>query len=146
MRKTILAVAIALAMAPAGVAWAHGPSGSFEESGTTYTNNVTCNRSSGPSGSGANVYVSQLSTGAYAGANGAETCKDGNGVAGLSTIQGRIIVSTTGYVSADGDRDNPEQLRGWLRLDSSGPRCGDDAGRLDSSHPEGTDTSADCQS
>ncbi len=54
----------------------------------------------------------------YAGTNGAEFCSDNN-----QAPDGRIIV-TPNYASADGDPTNPSQGNGFVRIDSSGPSCG----------------------
>ncbi len=104
-RKLLVALTVAFVLQPA-VAWADGPSGSKEETG----NSVKC-------GEGTDTPVLGK---VYVGANGFETCSDDN-----ASPDGRIIVSFDGqYISADGDRDNPEQARGWIRVDSSGVTCG----------------------
>ncbi len=132
MRKLLLLAAcavIALAVAPVS---AHGPSGSHEENPDgTYDNQVTC-------GSGTRTPAGVV----YAGSNGAEVCNDGGAV----PVEGRVIATTDqgGYVAADGDGNNSGQAAGWARVDSSGVRCGDDAGNRDATHPTSADTSADC--
>lgn len=100
--KLLAAFVVVFALQPA-VAWADGPAGSKEKN-----NSVKC-------GEGSDTPAGRL----YGGANGVESCSDDNG-----SPDGRIIVSFDGqYASADGDKDNPEQARGFLRLDSSGPTC-----------------------
>lgn len=124
----VATVALVLAVAPA---LAHGPSGSYEENGTTWDNQVTC-------GGGTRTPAGVI----YAGSNGAEVCNDG----GVVPVQGRLIATTDqgGYVAADGDANNPGQAAGWFRIDGSGVRCGDDAGRRDATHPTSADTVQDC--
>jgi len=134
MRKLMLVAVLFLVLGTAP-ALADGPSGSREENADgTFDNDVQC-------GSGTATPVGGV---VYAGPNGAEVCNDG----GTIPIQGRIIVTTDqgGYVAVDGDRDNPgaEQTKGWIRVDGSGVRCGDDAGRRDSTHPGSEDTAEDC--
>src|SRR5688572_23614000 len=106
MRKKLLATAIVgvLSLAAGPAALAKGPAGSKESK----KNEVTCNHDNGASGSGVNVF--QGGSGAYVGSNGAEVCSDDNG-----GIDGRIIVSSEGYVAADGDDSNPEEGKGWGR-------------------------------
>ena len=132
MRKLIvLAGLLAITITPA---FADGPSGSHEEDGSTPTwdNQVTC-------GSGTATPTGPV---LYAGTNGVEVCNDGGPV----PIQGRAIVTTEqgGYVAADGDNSNPAQSAGWVRVDSNGVRCGDDAGRRDATHPTSADGVEDC--
>lgn len=135
MRKLALTgLLTALVIALAAPAFAHGPSGSREHKGRTYTNKVKCRK-------GTSTPVVGV---VYAGTNGAEVCNDGRAVIPL---RGRIIVTTQqgGYVAVDGDkRNDPAQAQGWIRIDGKGVRCGDDKGRLDSTHPSGKDTQADC--
>ena len=132
MRKllSVGALTVTLAVAPA---LADGPSGSHEEDGSpaVWDNQVTC-------GSGTNTPVATV----YAGTNGVEVCNDG----GPLPIQGRFIATTEqgGYVAADGDSSNPGQAAGWVRVDRSGVRCGDDTGRRDATHPTSVDTVQDC--
>jgi hypothetical protein len=130
MRKLLFAgaLAVSLAVVPA---LGDGPSGSHEEDGTTWDNQVTC-------GSGVNTPVATV----YAGTNGVEVCND----SGPLPIQGRAIVTTEqgGYAAADGDSSNPGQAAGWVRVDRSGVRCGDDSGRRDATHPTSVDTVQDC--
>lgn len=133
MRRFLLLLlgALLLTVAPA---LADGPSGSHEEDGSppTWDNQVTC-------GAGTATPVGVI----YAGPNGVEVC---NGGSGVIPLQGRVIATTDdgGYIAADGDADNPAEARGWIRVDSSGVRCGDDAGRLDATHPTSADTMEDC--
>ena len=59
--------------------------------------------------------------------------QENNGVTGCTNgalpIQGRVMVSGDGWAAIDGDADNnPAQLKGWARVDSSGVTCGPDAG------------------
>lgn len=129
MRRFVLTVGVlVLAVAPA---FAHGPSGSNEGDGSG-SNNVTC-------GSGTSTPAGVV----YAGSNGAEVCNDGGGAVPL---QGRIIATSDqgGYIAADGDKDNAAQAQGWIRVDGSGVRCGDDAGPRDATHPTSADMMADC--
>ena len=114
--RTKLLIAIAfVALAVLGTpALADGPSGSKENG----KNEVTCNKTSGPSGTGGNVYASGNSL--YLGSGGAEVCSDDN-----SGADGRVIVSSSGYAAIDGDSSNPAgNPQGWARLDSGGPTTG----------------------
>jgi hypothetical protein len=123
------AVVFLFASAPA---FAHGPSGSREENADgTYDNQVQC-------GKGTRTPAGVI----YAGTNGVEACND----RGPLPVQGRTIVTTNsgGYVAVDGDGNNPGITKGWIRVDRSGVRCGDDRGRRDATHPDSRDTRADC--
>ncbi len=115
MRYRIAAVlGLVLALSPA-IASAKGPSGS-KDSGQ-----VKC-------GKGAALPVATL----YAGTNGAELCSGEN-----IPPDGRIIV-TPGYVTIDGDASNPGDSSGFLRVDKSGPSCGD------AKHKDGTKKGGSC--
>lgn len=109
--KKFAAIALAGSFLLAAPAFADGPSGSKESN-----NNVTCNRTSGGGASGGNVYANGISVGG--GAGGVESCSD------TGAVQGRVIVSSSGSVAADGDKDNAEQAQGWAKLSSAGPTCG----------------------
>lgn len=115
MRKLVqvMIVAAAVLIGGAGAAQAKGPSGSTESK----DNKVTCNRNTGQSNGGANVY--QAGNGVFVSSAGVEICSDDD-----SAADGRVIVSASGYASADGDSSNPSQAQGWARLDSAGPTCG----------------------
>jgi hypothetical protein len=127
MRKLALSTAV-LALVLAGApALADGPSGSDET-----RNQVKCRK-------GTKTPVGVV----YVGTNGVEVCNDGRAVL---PVQGRVIVARAqgGYVAADGDRSNPGQAKGWVRVDRKGPRCGDTAGPLDATQPTPRDTVRDC--
>jgi hypothetical protein len=130
-RLAALVGSLVIAVTPA---IAHGPSGSHEEDGSppAWDNQVSC-------GSGTATPAGPV---LYAGSNGVEVCND----SGPVPVQGRVIATTDqgGYVAADGDGNNPAQSAGWVRVDSSGVRCGDDAGRRDATHPTSADTVEDC--
>lgn len=130
MRKAFLVLLIALASV--GTAAAHGPSGSEEDE-----NDVGCAKG---------VRVAQLGTTYYAGANGVEVCKDRHGsLKGTPvSMQGRFIVHfKKRYVTADGERNNSEQARGYARIDRTGLHCskGDD---MDSTHSRTKGESDSC--
>lgn len=105
---------------------------------TVHDNDVTC----GDNNDVAGFDVS-------AGPGGVEICNDG----GSSAPQGRVMASgdpanQSGYVGADGDKDNsPEQAQGWLGLSSESGTpiaCGDAAGNHDLTHATGDDDINDC--
>jgi hypothetical protein len=105
VKKLLIAFgALALSIGGAGTALANGPSGSSETN-----NQVTC--SGGQDVNGTKV---------YAGPNGAETCSDQAG----APVQGRIVVSSDGYASIDGDGSNDPSAQGFVRVDQNGPTCG----------------------
>lgn len=107
MRKFAAVIAMAAAATlTASPALAGGPSGSTESG-----NQVTC---------GSNSQVKNVSGYyVYVGANGVEGCnQSGPG------LQGRVIVSTSGYGSIDGDANNPTELQGYARADGGGITCG----------------------
>ncbi len=113
MREVVVAVVAAIAVAIGGSAEAKGPSGSDEKRND---NNVSS------CGTGAPAVVGHL----YVAANGAELCNDGSGAL---PAQGRIIATSDqgGYVTADGDRDNPAGVDGFVRIDADGEvHCDDD--------------------
>lgn len=117
MKRTLMGGLIIATMW--GTAVAHGPSGSYEGDRTHRTQNNQVRCAKGTAAAGYKV---------YGGTNGAEVCKDSG-----AGIQGRAIVSRSGYAAADGDANNPSAARGYLRVDRSGPRCS--AGRdQDSTH------------
>jgi hypothetical protein len=100
----ILGALILALAAQSAVAWADGPSGSKEDK----KNQVKC-------GEGNDTPTGRV----FVGPTGIESCSDDN-----TAPDGRIILSGDGqYASADGDADNPEEARGWARLDSSGLTC-----------------------
>jgi hypothetical protein len=101
--RFVLATALFIVMIPAA-ALAKGPSGSSENS----KGQVKC-------GKGVVTPVATF----YASPTGFELCDSNN-----LPPDGRIIV-TTGYVSIDGDSTNPQQSSGFIRVDKSGPSCGD---------------------
>ena len=112
------------------------PSGSTGE--TTYDNDVTCGENNDVGGF--DVFV---------GASGVEVCNDG----GASAPQGRIMASgdpanRSGYVGADGDKDNsPSQAQGFLGLSSetgTPVACSDADGNHDLSHGTSDDDITDC--
>ena len=104
MRLRTLVVAIVALLAIPTIAWANGPSGSSD------TGQVKCKK-----GVATPVIVF------YAGTNGLELCSSDN-----TPPDGRVIVSFSGkYVAADGDSSNPDQSSGFIRVDQSGPSCGD---------------------
>lgn len=114
-RKLVIASALFLVALPA-TALAKGPSGSSD------TGQVKCGKGT----------VTPVAT-FYAGPNGVELCDSNN-----LPPDGRIIV-TTGYVSIDGDKSNPGQSSGFIRVDKSGPSCGD------TKHVDSTKKGASCQ-
>ena len=118
MRKGLI-VAVVACVVMGGTALAHGPSGSYEGSKDhdVRNNNVHCAKGQSATQAGTKVYW---------GYNGVEVCKDRNGVVPAGP-QGRVYVAMTngGYVAADGDRNNPEQARGYARIDRTGPHCSD---------------------
>jgi hypothetical protein len=70
------------------------------------------------------------------GANGFELCSDDN-----TNPDGRIIVAfDKQYMSVDGDKSNGDS-DGFVRLDSTGPTCGDDK-HTDSSAGPGSSCTA----
>lgn len=107
MRKLTIALLVFAVVAQGATAWADGPSGSKEDK----KNQVKC-------AEGTDTPAGRI----YAGPNGIETCSDDG-----SAPDGRIIVSFDGqYISTDGDADNADMMAdGFIRLDSSGPSCGD---------------------
>ena len=113
--RFVLAAAMFIAVLPAS-ALANGPSGSSEKG-----NQVKCAQ-------GAPTPVGTL----YAGANGIEICSGDN-----KPPDGRIIV-TPSYVDVDGDKSNPGGSSGFLRVDKSGPSCGD------AKHTDGTKKGGSC--
>lgn len=161
MNKAVFAGLTALALAAAGPALAHGPSGSHEEdpvqrciddaTGQEVPRNADGTCPDGSTDTTFIVYDNQVACGSgtdvagvsvYAGPNGVEACNDDADL----PAQGRIIATTDdgGYVAADGDADNPTEAQGWIRVDQSGVRCGDTAGNLDSTHPGPEDGQDDC--
>jgi hypothetical protein len=99
-------------------AFAKGPSGSNEAT----NGQVKC---------GKGTVATPVGVVVYAGPNGAELC-DGNN----TPPDGRIIV-TPNYVAIDGDPSNPGQSSGFIRIDKSGPSCGDTK-HHDSTKPGGS--------
>lgn len=79
-----------------------------------------------------------------------EACADGSEEA--TVLQGRIIATGNaqdgGYVAADGDKDNPAEAQGYIRVDVSGSgvtvTCDDPEGNQDATHPGDTDTQEQC--
>lgn len=133
MRRVGLVALLVIGLFFGGVAYGHGPSGSSEDEDPNggYSNEVTC---------GSGTTVPMTTTVVYAGTNGVEACDQNS-----QNAQGRIIVSIEGqYIAADGDQSNGESTRGYIRVDSSGVTCADEAGRRDSTHPEGDATTAEC--
>jgi hypothetical protein len=113
------------------------PAGSTGE--TVYDNDVTCGQNNDVGGFDVSVSGS-----------GVEICNDG-GAAGAP--QGRVMASgdpanQSGYVGADGDKDNsPEQAQGWIGLTSEAGTpiaCGDADGTRDLSHSTSADDINDC--
>jgi hypothetical protein len=112
------------------------PSGSTET--TVYENDVTC---------GDNNDVGGLDV--FVGPGGVEICSDDDSPAPL---QGRIMAagdpaSQSGFVGADGDKDNPGQGSGWIGISSESGTpiaCGDASGNLDLSHADSGDDINDC--
>ena len=100
--------AIALiATTPKPMSVANGPSGSSEDK----THQVHCK-------DGTAVYNEKV----YVGTNGAEVCDDKGGAP-----DGRVIM-TPSYAAVDGDPSNGSYSSygtGFIRVDSSGPSCGD---------------------
>lgn len=106
-RTTLVAALIAFFLLPGAAAWAEGPSGSTEDN----KREVKC-------GEGTDTPAGRM----YAGANGVEACSDSG-----EAPDGRIIVDFSGqYASVDGDPTNGENANGFIRLDPSGPSCGND--------------------
>lgn len=101
--KFVIATVLLLTALPVA-ALANGPSGSSEAK----NGQVKC----------AKGVVTPVAT-FYAGPNGVEICDSNN-----TPPDGRIIV-TPGYASIDGDSSNPGQSSGFIRVDKSGPSCGD---------------------
>lgn len=133
MRKTrlvLFALVATVALAIGGSASATGPSGSEDDGDneTTCAEGTSVDNPEG--GSLLTVYVDEGSI---------ETCSD-DGV----PLDGRIIATMDdgGYVAADGDASNPEQLQGWVRVDSDGSvSCGPDG---DHDSTDGGGTIDDC--
>lgn len=117
MRYRIALVIAVVALLSPTAALAKGPSGSNE--GTS--GQVKC-------ASGAPLPVGTL----YAGTNGVEICSGDN-----TPPDGRFIV-TPSYVTIDGDPSNPGQSNGFLRVDKTGPSCGD------AKHHDGTKKGGSC--
>jgi hypothetical protein len=103
--KFVLATAMILALVPAAAFAGKGPGGSSEDK----KGQLKC---------GKGTLALPVGT-LYAGTNGIEICNADN-----TPPDGRIII-TTGYIAVDGDPNNPAQGSGFLRIDSSGPSCGD---------------------
>jgi len=121
MRKLIIAATTAALLSVAGPAFA-GPGGTSEDS----ANNLSCGVGTVAPPPGTNVQVN-TEGGPEGGA--AVICNDG----APAPIQGRVIASGStsggGYIAVDGDKDNPEQARGWARVDvdttpTDNVRCG----------------------
>lgn len=160
----VLLVALSLVLVWAVAAHADGPGGSTEHragcvdgtgsevppnpdgscpegssAATIFDNDVTC---------GENTDVAGFDV--FVGAGGVEVCNDGGNA---SAPQGRVMAagdpaSQSGFVGADGDKDNsPEQAQGWLGLSSDAGTpiaCGDANGNLDLSHASAEDDVMDC--
>ena len=132
MRKIIVAAATAGLLAVAGPAFA-GPHGTSDSENSS--NNVSCggNATAGP------VENIQVNTAGGPEGGAVVICNDSD----TAPIQGRVIASgsTTGggWVAADGDKDNPDQGKGWARVDfgTAAPkvRCGGPEGGWNSETP-----------
>jgi hypothetical protein len=126
--------------------------GQLDPAGQDYApNQVTCDNDNPTSLS---VPVGTITvTGAWGGGAGGSTgsgtleaCDDSG------AVQGRIIATGSdadggGYIAADGDHDNPDEARGWARVDLSadpGVRCGGADGSMDSTDPGDGDTTENC--
>lgn len=121
MRKAVLVFLLLSCLgATSGAAQADGPSGSSETD-----RQVTCNHDVGPSLDGVNAGDPAAGGWIFVSPSGVEFCSDDG-----RPLDGRIIVSTSAYVAADGEDDNPvQQTRGCVRVIGEGPRstgCGDD--------------------
>lgn len=139
MRRRLLIVAAVVSLTTAPVS-AHGPSGSYEGSNdhSSTANEVHC---------GSGTRVDPVGTTVYAGANGAEVCKDTDGAVPVTVVHGRLIVDAEDrYVAGDGDRDNQGAMQGYLRIDQTGPHCSKGADQ-DSTHSgtAGDPSSCDAQ-
>jgi hypothetical protein len=108
MRYKVLGALLVAFVSVHGMAWANGPSGSSENK---KTKQVKCAKGNAtPAGM------------IYLGPEGFESCSDDG-----SNPDGRVIISFQGqYITADGDPSNAStNSTGFIRLDSSGPSCGD---------------------
>jgi hypothetical protein len=96
-------------------------------------NQVNCNEQASEDVAGAQL---------YAGSNGVELCNEG-GLAGA--VEGRAIATTDdgGYMTIDGDGNNPAPADGYARLDQGGVHCGDET-NLDSGASQEANTQDDC--
>jgi hypothetical protein len=168
VRKPVLVVFLVciVAVFALGIAQADGPGGSSEHHGRcTDSQGNSTNLGPGTTGAdcpagttGATVYDNDVTCGdnnsvggfdVFVGPSGIEVCNDG----GAAGPQGRVMASgdpasQSGFVGADGDKDNsPEQAQGWLGVSSESGTpvaCGDADGNHDLSHGTSDDDINDC--
>lgn len=76
----------------------------------------------------------------FVGSSGVETCADD---ASQIPLDGRIIVSSDGYVAADGDNTKAAPGNGYVRVDSTGLHCGHENNQ-DSTGTQTSNTAEDC--
>lgn len=138
MRKIAIAAMVAASLALGGSALAdHGPAGSHEGGPEDDDfNQVTCT-SQAPSEAPFKIDGDDPSDGAGA----LVICFDNED----SEFNGRVILSgdannQSGYVAVDGDASNGAPLDGYVRVDSSGPHCGNASNQDASSEDQSQNT------